>query len=147
MKPSYSVLFPETRSKRLVKKTKRFNPFFMMMVLLLAAVTSKSQQNIFVDATSVQFPGLPQLSNSSAAWADYDGDGRQDVLITGMDQNNNPVSKLFHNTKTGFVDVSRLVPGLPQVSQGSVAWGDYNKDGKTNFFICGNPGGQNLSTL
>lgn len=121
---------------------------FMLTILLSFAVKiAICQGDIFVDVTGPQFPGLPQLVNSTSGWADYDGDGRPDLLISGMSTTNAPVTKLYHNTAKGFVDVSNLVPGLPQVYLGSVAWGDYNNDGKPDFFICGDNGSTRISKL
>ncbi len=78
--------------------------------------------------------GFPQLSVSSLAWGDYDGDGRADLLIMGSD-GTNLVSKVFHSTAAGFVDVTPV--GMPQLDDGSVAWADYDGDGRADFVISG----------
>lgn len=95
----------------------------------------------FVDVTTTQIPGLPGVTTSSVAWGDYDNDGRPDLLITGDNPGMtlfNPTSKLYHNTVTGFVDVTATqVAGLPQVAFSSVTWADYDKDGRLDFLITG----------
>ncbi|GAB3333886.1 hypothetical protein GCM10027299_41740 [Larkinella ripae] len=89
----------------------------------------------FINVTAQQFPGLPQLRYSAVSWADFDNDGRLDFIITGS--NSEPVTKLYRNTGSGFVDATGLIPNLPQVYEGVVAWGDYNNDGRQDLFING----------
>jgi FG-GAP-like repeat len=73
------------------------------------------------------------------AWGDYDNDGRLDFLITGATNGNGSgVSQIWRNTGSNFVNVTASVaPGLPQVAEGSVAWGDYDNDGRLDFLING----------
>src|SRR5437867_3358288 len=84
--------------------------------------------------TNVPIPGLPRVGSGSVAWADYDRDGRLDFLITGV-SNTLRVSQLWRNTGSGFTNVP--IPGLPGVANSSVAWGDYNNDGRLDFLITG----------
>ena len=83
--------------------------------------------------------GLPGVRASAVAWGDYDNDGRLDILLTGADSGSNLVAQLWHNTGTGFAYVP--VPGLPGVSSGSVAWGDYDNDGLLDILLTGTPDG------
>ncbi len=78
------------------------------------------------------------------AWGDYDNDGRPDLMITG-NVGTTPTSKLYHNTTAGFVDVSSLLPGLPQVHAGTAGWADYDKDGRLDLFITGDQGTNDFS--
>jgi hypothetical protein len=94
----------------------------------------------FTNVTATIAPGLPQVTDGSVAWADYDNDGRFDFLITGYSYTADyqPVSQLWRNTGNGFEDVTATVaPGLPGVSASSVAWGDYDDDGRVDFLITG----------
>src|SRR5262245_51980648 len=94
----------------------------------------------FSNVTAIVAPGLPGLDHSSVAWGDYDNDGRLDLLITG--QTNwlgDGTSQLWRNTGTGFTNVP--IPGLPGFLAGSVAWSDYDGDGKLDFLIAGRTGG------
>src|SRR5262249_55448567 len=73
-------------------------------------------------------PGPAGVSSRSAAWGDYDNDGRLDLLLTG-DTGSGFLSRLFHNDGGGaFHDATPA--GLPAVSISSAAWGDYDNDGR-----------------
>jgi hypothetical protein len=103
----------------------------------------------FSNVTASVAPGLPGLFSSSVAWADYDNDGRLDFLITGTTNffpDESPIyfqSQLWRNTGSGFSNVTASVaPGLPGLSWGSVAWGDYDNDGWLDFLLTGGGGSQ-----
>jgi len=88
--------------------------------------------------TNVPLPGVPGLFFSSVAWGDYDNDGHLDFLLTGSDDANlshfrSP--QLWRNTGTGFTNVP--LPGVPEVGWGSLAWGDYDNDGRLDFLLTG----------
>jgi hypothetical protein len=91
----------------------------------------KNTGSNFVYVTS--FPGV---ANSSAAWGDYDNDGRPDLVLSGELPGGAPaaVTRLWHNTTNGFVDIGA---GLPQLTYGTVAWADYDGDGRLDVLLCG----------
>ena len=98
---------------------------------------SQLWRNTGTGFTNVPVAGLPGVANSSVAWGDYDNDGRLDFLLTGYDGTNG-VSQLWRNTGTGFTNVTGTVaPGLPQVYDSSVAWGDFDNDGRLDFLLAG----------
>ncbi|HEY9624965.1 MAG TPA: Ig-like domain-containing protein [Crinalium sp.] len=86
----------------------------------------------FNEDTSVSLPGV---SNASVSWADYNGDDKPDLLITGTDATKTKIAKLYRNTGNGFTEEPSLT--LPGVSNGSAAWADYNGDGKLDFVLTG----------
>ncbi|WP_197285429.1 VCBS repeat-containing protein, partial [Planktothricoides sp. SR001] len=86
----------------------------------------------FSEDTTVSLPGV---SSSSVAWADYNGDGKQDFLLTGYSSSGSYISKLYKNTGSGFSEDTTV--SLPGVYWGSVAWADYSGDGKQDFLLTG----------
>jgi len=69
-----------------------------------------------------------------AGWADYDGDGRYDLVACGMDT----FCSLFHNEGSKFRDVT-LEAGFGKVESGfGAAWGDYDGDGRPDLYIARN---------
>jgi len=87
--------------------------------------------------TNVPIANLPGIYHGFLAWGDYDNDGRLDFLLTGYNGTNG-VSQLWRNTGSGFTNVTDTVaPGLPQVYDSSVAWGDYDNDGRLDFLLAG----------
>ncbi len=75
----------------------------------------------------------------TAAWADFDNDGRLDLLVG---HENNPGAKehfptqLFHQNADGtFTDVARATGLAEQGFVKGVAWGDYNNDGRPDIYV------------
>jgi uncharacterized repeat protein (TIGR01451 family) len=86
---------------------------------------------------AVQEPTLAAVKSGHTAWGDYDNDGDLDILLIG-DGSSGPQTVLYRNTGGSFADsgVSNLTP----VSDGSVAWGDYDGDGDLDILLTGDDG-------
>src|SRR5947209_2435444 len=84
--------------------------------------------------TNVPIPGLPRVGSGSVAWADYDRDLRLDIPSATISTPER-ISQLCRNTGSGFTKVP--IPGLPGVADSSVAWEDYDNDGRLDFLITG----------
>jgi len=77
---------------------------------------------------------LAGVSGGSVAWGDYDNDGYQDILLTGNSALG-AVTKIYRNNHNGtFTDINADIKG---VYWGSVAWGDFNKDGRLDILMAG----------
>jgi hypothetical protein len=86
----------------------------------------------FEDVTAKAGLNVPMYAMGAAA-ADYDNDGRQDVVVTSVGQ-----SRLFRNTGEGrFSDVTdRAGIGGRSAFSTSALWVDYNRDGLLDLLIC-----------
>jgi hypothetical protein len=89
-------------------------------------------QGAFEEVTSSSGLTAPLYAMGAAA-ADYDNDGRQDVVVTGVGQN-----RLFRNIGDGkFADVTeRAGIGGRTAFSTSALWFDYDRDGLLDLFIC-----------
>jgi hypothetical protein len=67
----------------------------------------------YAEVTSIQ---LPQVSESTSAWCDYDHDGDLDLLLSGMQDNGAIITKVFRNN----LNVSNTAPSVPTSLQASV---------------------------
>jgi hypothetical protein len=92
------------------------------------------------------------IATGSAAWGDYDNDGRLDVFVCGeyRPPEGGPDSaaadtrnrcRLYHNRGDGtFVDVASLAGVVNErCAQGS-AWGDYDDDGLIDLYVSNRDG-------
>lgn len=108
---------------------------------ILVTGTSLSQGNVaklyrndgngvFTDINA----GLTGVTSSSAAWGDFDNDGDLDILLSGSSAAGR-VTKLFRNDGDGlFTDINA---GLAGVSNGALAWGDFDNDGDPDILLSG----------
>jgi hypothetical protein len=94
------------------------------------ALYRNNHDGTFTDVTSEA--GLKvNLFAMGAAAADYDGDGFEDLLITGYGR-----CILFHNNGDGtFTDVTARSGINPPGWSTSAVWFDYNNDGKLDLFV------------
>ncbi len=95
-----------------------------------------------VEATNIALPGV---ENGRAAWGDYSGDGKLDLVLTGATSNGS-ITKLYKNNGTGtlIADTNTVLPGL---FHGSVAWGDYSGDGKLDLILSGTGSNASITKL
>ncbi|GEM_PF-1424151 len=84
--------------------------------------------------------GLPGVTQSSSTWGDYDNDGRLDILLTGTTGSGAGIAQVWRNNGDGTF--SNINVGLPGLSIGSAAWGDYDNDGRLDILVAGFSGTQ-----
>ncbi len=89
---------------------------------------------------------LPNVEFGSIQWADYDGDGKLDAVITGVTgvtfDTNFPfgpiytyVTDVYHNDSNG--QFTPIHAGITPVGFGDAVWGDYDGDGKPDLLVMG----------
>jgi hypothetical protein len=92
-----------------------------------------NRDGTFSDVTEKAGVGF-KGTGMAAAWADYDNDGRLDLVVTSYDR-----IVLYHNNGDGtFTDLS-VKAGLDKFRGfwTGAAWGDYDRDGNVDLFVCG----------
>ena len=108
--------------------------------ILLAGYTGKAYvSKIYKNNRNGTFTdikaGLTGVRSGSAAWGDYNSDGRLDILLTGSNASGR-VGKVYKNNGNDTFSAVTTT-GLPAVSNSSVAWGDFNSDGKLDILLNG----------
>ncbi len=79
---------------------------------------------------------LTPLCAGSAEWADYDGDGDLDLLVTGSDSAGTLRTIFYENDPVGTL-VNTGSHGLPGVNLSDTAWGDFDNDGDLDLAFTG----------
>jgi len=110
-----------------------------------AASIYRNDDGTFTDINA----GIAGLSSGNVAWGDYDNDGDLDLAICGERHDSStggwvPESHIYRNDGGAFTDINAGVPG---VSNGSLAWGDYDGDGKLDLLLTGTTSGSSSITV
>ncbi|MEZ4796669.1 MAG: T9SS type A sorting domain-containing protein [Flavobacteriaceae bacterium] len=94
----------------------------------------------FTEVTGTPFQGI---YNSSIAFADFDNDGDDELITSGLNANGFKPTRFFANNNGTFIEV----PGTSFISvdQGDISVADVNNDGNKDFLLSG-AGGGNLSS-
>ena len=98
-----------------------------------AVLYRNNRDGTFSDVTTkagIDFRGW----GMAAAWADYDNDGRLDLLITAYGRN-----VLYRNAGDGTFTNESTTSGIgtPQGFWAGAAWGDYDRDGLLDLYVTG----------
>jgi hypothetical protein len=83
------------------------------------------------------------LWNASAAWGDYDADGRADLIYMGLNSTSDPTTYYYQNN--GVNNFTAAEWGLSGIAEGDIAWLDFDNNNKLDFFITGSSSGGNKS--
>ena len=115
---------------------------YLMAASNSVGLATGADMTLQLPAFSTNNAGLPAVEWGSVAWGDYDNDGRLDILLTGgleqCDTNGNsiPITRIYHNNGDGTFTWNTNA-ALPAVWESSVAWGDYDNDGRLDILLTG----------
>ena len=79
----------------------------------------------------------PGLASGDAAWADYDNDGDEDLIMSGINAAGVHETILYQNRDAEQKPFLNVDAGIPGVAYGSLDWGDYDNDGDKDLLITG----------
>ncbi|MBC6426088.1 MAG: VCBS repeat-containing protein, partial [Ekhidna sp.] len=94
---------------------------------------------------SLKATPFTEVQASSIAFADVDGENGPDVLITGNVSRNKDIANLYVNDGEGGFTL-KATP-FAEVSSGSIAFADVNKDRHQDVLITGNTGSKRIANL
>lgn len=106
---------------------------------LIARLYRNDGGGLFVDAAA----GLTGVYHCDAAWADFDGDGDQDLVLAGHDGTGG-LTRLYRNDDGTLVNSGVALEG---VWEGDVEWADYDNDGDLDLVVVGWDGSSRLARL
>ncbi len=101
--------------------------------LRIAKLYTNDGMGNFTVMTGTPFDGV---SGGSIAFSDVDGDNDQDLLITGMNNSNVPIAKLYTNDGMGNFTVMAGTP-FDGVGFSSIAFSDVDGDNDPDLLITG----------
>ncbi|HAI74734.1 MAG TPA: VCBS repeat-containing protein [Microscillaceae bacterium] len=102
----------------------------------------KNSSDGLVDS-KIYLPKVNSIVSNNLAWGDYDNDGNLDLILTGNDGFER-VAHLFKNEgQSKFREIKANFVG---VYASSVAWGDYDNDGKIDLLVTGQDNERNEIT-
>ncbi len=107
---------------------------------IISQMAKYKDPNRFTTMKSV----FPALYRGAVAVADYDGDGDDDIIMTGINQDNQLMIKLFRsNGPFNYTSIREL---FTPVTDGSIAWGDFDNDEDLDLMVTGKEFNNKLST-
>ncbi|HTP11271.1 MAG TPA: VCBS repeat-containing protein [Anaerolineae bacterium] len=80
---------------------------------------------------------LPALSDSAAAWGDYDSDGNLDLLLEGTNGSSHAIAAIYHNNH-GIFAINNNAILTSSLHWANAAWGDYDTDGYLDALLSTN---------
>ncbi|MCK4922555.1 MAG: VCBS repeat-containing protein, partial [Bacteroidales bacterium] len=87
-------------------------------------------------SAAVSFPDA-EVIEGSVDHGDIDNDGLEDLIICGIDINDEPLTKIFRNSGTGASGFTDIEAVLMPISNGSSDFIDLNNDGYIDVFLTG----------
>jgi len=106
------------------------NKYSLLPIILFIAFSSPLTAQPFEDIPS----SIPGLGRSQVAWGDFDNDGDLDIVVCGITAAGDHITLIFENDNGSFIDIQA---GMTGVKDGSLEWGDYDRDGDLDLLLTG----------
>ncbi|MEM6767276.1 MAG: FG-GAP-like repeat-containing protein, partial [Bacteroidota bacterium] len=106
--------------------------------ILLTGETNADPVSIYyvgsMNGSFTETQNLTGVRNSSASVRDFDRDGDLDLILAGIDKDDNRITSLYRNDGASFSEVSGTAfAGV----NANISWWDYNNDGNPDILITG----------
>src|SRR6187402_495561 len=88
---------------------------------------------------------LPGQYEGRIQWVDLDSDGDLDLMYSGFAEDGNEYHTLVYENNAGTF--SERATALPDLRNGELAWGDFDKDGDPDVLLSGLSTSGNISAL
>lgn len=98
-------------------------------------ISTKLYKNLRNDKFTQVYTPTVNVYRGDFDWADYNNDGILDLIIIGETATGEFVSYLYSNNRTA--NFQRVKVNIPGFRDGSVEWGDYDRDGDPDLLITG----------
>ena len=139
----FSIYFNQRFPSTMLKKVPLFG--WLVGIMLAGLITSSA----VAQRQLVQVTGIPPLREGAHAGGDFDGDGDEDVMVTGRHADGTIHTVLYRFLRRRVVQVTPLakptvfadyqqVPFLKtSVFKGSVTWYDVDRDNRLDLIVTG----------
>lgn len=108
-------------------------------------ISTKLYKNNRNDRFSQVYAPVVNVYRGDFDWGDYNNDGVQDLFIIGETDQGKLIAYLYSNNRSpNFRKIPLDIPGF---RDGSVEWGDYDRDGDLDLLLVGYSQGSPTSTI
>ena len=108
-------------------------------------IRTKLYRNLRNDKFAAVSSTIANVYRGSFDYADYNLDGIVDLFLIGEMPNGKSIAYLYKgNRNTSFTRISTTIPG---VTDGSVVWGDFDKDGDQDLLITGQEASNSVTKI
>jgi FG-GAP-like repeat len=98
-------------------------------------VSSELHKNLKSEKFLLLRSGIKDVYLAGLAWGDYDNDGDDDLALNGESKNGELFSGIYRNNRGGTFTLTNR--DLTPVRDGSMDWGDYDRDGDLDLLMTG----------
>ncbi len=102
--------------------------------ICITKVFQNMQNDVFAELP-YDFPGI---QNGFVKWFDRDNDGKLELIISGENTEQKPITKIYTNIDSGLI--AEVPSNLENLKNSNGSFADYNEDGFLDLILTGNDG-------